>query len=76
MQTLKLNTRLSNQSWLGDEEDSDDEDPFAEVNLFIMIFDIFSFIFCRLMRILLRTITKQTFNETNMLDFVLKLISF
>lgn len=29
MQTLQLNTRLSNKSWLGDEDD--DEDPFAEV---------------------------------------------
>jgi hypothetical protein len=30
MQTLKLNTRLSTNSWLED-DDSDDEDPFAEV---------------------------------------------
>lgn len=30
MQTLQLNTRLSNRSWLGD-ENSDEEDPFAEV---------------------------------------------
>ncbi|KAG6853052.1 hypothetical protein C0991_007196 [Blastosporella zonata] len=29
MQTLQLNTRLSNKSWLGD--NSDEEDPFAEV---------------------------------------------
>ncbi|KAF9265314.1 hypothetical protein L218DRAFT_957501 [Marasmius fiardii PR-910] len=28
---LKLNTRLSNRSWLGD-EDSDEEDPFAEID--------------------------------------------
>lgn len=32
MQTLQLNTRLSKRSWLGD-EDSDEEDPFAEVGL-------------------------------------------
>ncbi|KAF4577422.1 hypothetical protein EYR36_005410 [Pleurotus pulmonarius] len=31
MQTLQLNTRLSNKSWLGD-EDSDEEDPFAEID--------------------------------------------
>ncbi|OBZ71172.1 Cytokinesis protein sepH [Grifola frondosa] len=30
MQTLQLNTRLSNKSWLGD--DDDDEDPFAEID--------------------------------------------
>ncbi|CAA7265498.1 unnamed protein product [Cyclocybe aegerita] len=30
MQTLQLNTRLSNKSWLGD--DSDEEDPFAEID--------------------------------------------
>ncbi|KAG6828575.1 hypothetical protein H0H92_007505 [Tricholoma furcatifolium] len=30
MQTLQLNTRLSNKSWLGD--NSDDEDPFAEID--------------------------------------------
>ncbi|KAJ8081011.1 Protein kinase of the Mitotic Exit Network [Marasmius tenuissimus] len=30
-QALKLNTRLSNRSWLGD-EDSDEEDPFAEID--------------------------------------------
>ena len=29
MQTLQLNTRLSNKSWFGD--DWDEEDPFAEV---------------------------------------------
>lgn len=32
MHTLQLNTRLSKRSWLGD-EDSDEEDPFAEVRL-------------------------------------------
>ncbi|KAK2465312.1 hypothetical protein APHAL10511_002666 [Amanita phalloides] len=31
MQTLQLNTRLSNRSWLGD-ENSDEEDPFAEID--------------------------------------------
>ncbi|KAH8987236.1 hypothetical protein EDB86DRAFT_3065770 [Lactarius hatsudake] len=31
VQTLQLNTRLSNKSWLGD-EDTDEEDPFAEVD--------------------------------------------
>ncbi|KAH7337093.1 hypothetical protein B0J17DRAFT_718990 [Rhizoctonia solani] len=31
MHTLQLNTRLSKRSWLGD-EDSDDEDPFAEID--------------------------------------------
>ncbi|KAL0576321.1 Protein kinase of the Mitotic Exit Network [Marasmius crinis-equi] len=31
IQALKLNTRLSNRSWLG-EEDSDEEDPFAEID--------------------------------------------
>ncbi|KAF9468656.1 hypothetical protein BDZ94DRAFT_686290 [Collybia nuda] len=31
MQTLQLNTRLSNKSWLGD-ENSDEEDPFAEID--------------------------------------------
>ncbi|KAG8897651.1 hypothetical protein FRB99_008009, partial [Tulasnella sp. 403] len=31
MQTLQLNTRLSNKSWLGD-VDSDEEDPFAEID--------------------------------------------
>ncbi|TFK39077.1 hypothetical protein BDQ12DRAFT_630265 [Crucibulum laeve] len=31
MQTLQLNTRLSNKSWLG-EENSDEEDPFAEID--------------------------------------------
>ncbi|EEB93559.1 hypothetical protein MPER_07763 [Moniliophthora perniciosa FA553] len=31
MEALKLNTRLSNRSWLGD-EDSDEEDPFAEID--------------------------------------------
>ncbi|KDQ62037.1 hypothetical protein JAAARDRAFT_189411 [Jaapia argillacea MUCL 33604] len=31
MQTLQLNTRLSNKSWLGD-EDTDEEDPFAEID--------------------------------------------
>ncbi|EKM49713.1 uncharacterized protein PHACADRAFT_214230 [Phanerochaete carnosa HHB-10118-sp] len=30
MQTLQLNTRLSNESWLGD--DDDDEDPFADID--------------------------------------------
>ncbi|KAH8830757.1 hypothetical protein DL96DRAFT_1594203 [Flagelloscypha sp. PMI_526] len=30
VQTLQLNTRLSNKSWLGD--DSDEEDPFAEID--------------------------------------------
>lgn len=30
MQTLQLNTRLSNKSWLGDEDDEDD--PFAEID--------------------------------------------
>ncbi|KAG6914866.1 hypothetical protein DXG01_014841 [Tephrocybe rancida] len=30
MQTLQLNTRLSNKSWLGD--NSDEEDPFAEID--------------------------------------------
>ncbi|KAL1733487.1 hypothetical protein EV714DRAFT_204640 [Schizophyllum commune] len=30
-QTLQLNTRLSNKSWLGDEA-SDEEDPFAEID--------------------------------------------
>ncbi|KAF8158498.1 hypothetical protein B0H34DRAFT_709124 [Crassisporium funariophilum] len=30
MQTLQLNTRLSNKSWLGD--DADEEDPFAEID--------------------------------------------
>ncbi|TCD65509.1 hypothetical protein EIP91_002557 [Steccherinum ochraceum] len=30
MQTLQLNTRLSNKSWLGD--DDDEEDPFAEID--------------------------------------------
>ncbi|KAH9950642.1 kinase-like protein [Amylocystis lapponica] len=30
IQTLQLNTRLSNKSWLGDEDD--DEDPFAEID--------------------------------------------
>lgn len=30
MQTLQLNTRLSNKSWLGDE--TDEEDPFAEID--------------------------------------------
>ncbi|KAH8077271.1 kinase-like protein [Cristinia sonorae] len=30
MQTLQLNTRLSNKSWLGDEDD--EEDPFAEID--------------------------------------------
>ncbi|TFY76873.1 hypothetical protein EWM64_g7138, partial [Hericium alpestre] len=30
-QTLQLNTRLSNKSWLGD-EDTDEEDPFAEID--------------------------------------------
>ncbi|PVF99565.1 hypothetical protein CPB86DRAFT_872615 [Serendipita vermifera] len=32
MQTLKLNTRHSNRSWLQDDTDSDDEDPFAEID--------------------------------------------
>lgn len=31
MHTLQLNTRLSKRSWLGD-EDSDEEDPFAEID--------------------------------------------
>ncbi|KAI0060355.1 hypothetical protein BV25DRAFT_1917717 [Artomyces pyxidatus] len=31
IQTLQLNTRLSNKSWLGD-EDTDEEDPFAEID--------------------------------------------
>ncbi|TBU45550.1 kinase-like protein [Dichomitus squalens] len=31
MQTLQLNTRLSNKSWLGDEDDAED-DPFAEID--------------------------------------------
>ena len=31
VQTLQLNTRLSNKSWLGDEDDEDD-DPFAEID--------------------------------------------
>ncbi|CEQ42898.1 SPOSA6832_04772, partial [Sporobolomyces salmonicolor] len=31
LESLKLNTRLSNKSWLGD-EDSDEEDPFAFVD--------------------------------------------
>ncbi|KAF9453114.1 Pkinase-domain-containing protein [Macrolepiota fuliginosa MF-IS2] len=31
MQSLRLNTRLSNKSWRG-EEDSDEEDPFAEID--------------------------------------------
>ncbi|PFH54052.1 hypothetical protein AMATHDRAFT_53856 [Amanita thiersii Skay4041] len=31
VQTLQLNTRLSNKSWLGDET-SDEEDPFAEID--------------------------------------------
>ncbi|TDL22240.1 hypothetical protein BD410DRAFT_788970 [Rickenella mellea] len=31
VQTLQLNTRLSNKSWLGD-ENSDEEDPFAEID--------------------------------------------
>ncbi|KAF8349417.1 hypothetical protein F5887DRAFT_946059 [Amanita rubescens] len=31
MQTLQLNTRLSNKSWLGD-ENPDEEDPFAEID--------------------------------------------
>lgn len=31
MQTLQLNTRLSNKSWLAD-ENSDEEDPFAEID--------------------------------------------
>ncbi|KAF9517267.1 hypothetical protein BS47DRAFT_1483463 [Hydnum rufescens UP504] len=31
-QTLQLNTRLSSKSWLGD-EDSDEDDPFAEASL-------------------------------------------
>ncbi|KAH7913954.1 hypothetical protein BJ138DRAFT_1144840 [Hygrophoropsis aurantiaca] len=30
IQTLQLNTRLSNKSWLGD--DSDEDDPFAEID--------------------------------------------
>lgn len=29
---LKLNSRLSNRSWLGDEDDNSDEDVFAEVS--------------------------------------------
>ncbi|PIL35163.1 hypothetical protein GSI_02952 [Ganoderma sinense ZZ0214-1] len=31
MQTLQLNTRLSNKSWFGDEDDEED-DPFAEID--------------------------------------------
>ncbi|EGN91709.1 hypothetical protein SERLA73DRAFT_173393 [Serpula lacrymans var. lacrymans S7.3] len=31
IQTLQLNTRLSNKSWLGD-ENSDEDDPFAEID--------------------------------------------
>ncbi|KZS90479.1 hypothetical protein SISNIDRAFT_475331 [Sistotremastrum niveocremeum HHB9708] len=31
MQTLQLNTRLSNKSWLGDDDDNE-EDPFAEID--------------------------------------------
>lgn len=31
MQALQLNTRLSNKSWLGD-ENSDEEDPFSEID--------------------------------------------
>ena len=31
MQTLQLNTRLSNKSWFGDEDDAED-DPFAEID--------------------------------------------
>ncbi|KAL0960993.1 hypothetical protein HGRIS_005988 [Hohenbuehelia grisea] len=31
METLQLNTRLSNKSWLGDDND-DEEDPFAEID--------------------------------------------
>jgi hypothetical protein len=39
MQTLKLKTSLSKQSWLGDEDDSDDdEDPFAEVGYLLDVF--------------------------------------
>lgn len=31
MQTLQLNTRLSNKSWFGD-EDGEEDDPFAEID--------------------------------------------
>ncbi|KZO92675.1 Pkinase-domain-containing protein [Calocera viscosa TUFC12733] len=31
IETLKLNTRLSNKSWLGD-QDEDEDDPFAEID--------------------------------------------
>ncbi|KAF5360481.1 hypothetical protein D9756_004630 [Leucocoprinus leucothites] len=32
MQSLKLNTRLSNKSWFGAEDSDEEEDPFAEID--------------------------------------------
>jgi hypothetical protein len=33
MQTLQLSMRLSNKSWIAGDDDSDDEDPFADVRI-------------------------------------------
>jgi hypothetical protein len=34
MQTLQLSMRLSNKSWIAGDDDSDDEDPFADVRIY------------------------------------------
>jgi len=33
VQTLQLSMRLSNKSWIAGDDDSDDEDPFADVGV-------------------------------------------
>jgi len=39
MQTLQLSMRLSNKSWIAGDDDSDDEDPFADVRIHFFILD-------------------------------------
>jgi len=36
-QTLQLSMRLSNKSWIAGDDDSDDEDPFADVGTCVFI---------------------------------------
>jgi hypothetical protein len=40
MQTLQLSMRLSNKSWIAGDDDSDDEDPFADVRIHFLHFGL------------------------------------
>ena len=89
MQTLQLNTRLSNKSWvrpciynvnhiltkvslqLGD-ENSDEEDPFAEVSLCRTILYSESTV-VRLMKVSLKMTWNPIFNATSMSECAIQL---